>query len=119
MEVAQRDVWWADLGDSVESATGYHRPVVVVQGDDLNSSRSSTYLCVPLTGNLRWGAIPTNLRLPARATGLDQDSIAQVGLMLAVSESQLIECVGKIPHSHLEQLFARIDLALGRVKFLA
>ena len=53
MEVAQRDVWWADLGEPVGSAPGYRRPVVVVQCDALNTSRIGTVVCVPLTSNLK------------------------------------------------------------------
>ena len=52
--------------------------------------------------------------LPAKATGLDKDSVAQLTLMLAIDEEQLIERVGRISERQLAQLFARLDLALGR-----
>jgi mRNA interferase MazF len=114
VDVAQRDVWWANLGQPAGAVAGYHRPVIIVQSDGLNASRAATYLCVPLTGNLRWEQVPTNLRLSAGATGLERDSIAQVGLLFTVAEVELLERVGRISEGQLKQLFARLDLALGR-----
>jgi mRNA interferase MazF len=114
MNLAQRDVWWADLGDPAGSAAGFLRPVVIIQADWLNASRISTYLCVPLTSNLRQAALPTNVKLPATATGLERDSVAQVGLMFAASESQFIERTGQILPGQLDQLIAKLDLVLGR-----
>ena len=119
MLVSRRDVWWADLGEpaklkSEASTSGFHRPVIILQSDAINVSRLTTYLCVPLTGNLRTQIAPWNMLLPAKATGLDKDSVAQLTLMLAIDEEQLIERVGRISERQLAQLFARLDLALGR-----
>lgn len=113
-QVAQRDVWWADIGNPTGSAAGFHRPVVIVQSDRINASRLATYLCVPLTGALRWQDAPWNLLLRAAVTGLDRDSVAQTTLLFAVDRSQLRERVGSISDQHLTQLFARLDIALGR-----
>ena len=112
--VIQGEVWWADLGQPVGSVPGYRRPVVIVQGGLLNGSRINTVICIPLTSNLDWEAIPTCLRLPAKATGLDRDSVAQASQILTAEKSQLIEPVGRISARQLEQLLARLDIALGR-----
>ncbi len=112
--VVQGEVWWADLGQPVGSVPGYRRPVVIVQGGLLNGSRISTVICIPLTSNLDWEAIPTCLRLPAKATGLDRDSIAQASQILTADRSQLIEPIGQISERQLGQLLARLDVALGR-----
>ena len=114
MLVSRRDIWWADLGDPIGSTSGFHRPVIILQSDAINVSRLATYLCVPLTGNLRTQVAPWNMLLAAKATGLDKDSVAQLTLMLAINEAQLIERVGRIPERQLDQLFAKLDLALGR-----
>lgn len=114
MEVSQRDVWWADLGEPVGSTSGFRRPVVIMQCDAINISRLNSYLCVPLTGNLRYGLAPWNMPLSASATGLDKDSVAQLSLMLAIDEGQLLERTGRISERQLAQLFARLDVALGR-----
>ena len=112
--IAQAEIWWADLGDPVGSAPGYRRPVVIVQCDALNRSRIATVLCVPLTSNLKWADAPGNVLLPAKATGLDRDSVANVSLTVAVDKTQLVERAGKVSERQLELVLAGIDVVLGR-----
>ena len=112
--IAQGEVWWAELANSSGSEAGFRRPVVVVQGDLLNASRAATTICVPLTSNLRWARAPGNVLLPKRETGLERDSVANVSLLLAVDKSRLFDRAGQIPRSRIEQVFAGIDVVLGR-----
>jgi mRNA interferase MazF len=112
--IAQGDVWWADLPAPTGSGPGFRRPVVVVQGDALNRSRISTVVCVPLTSNLRWANAPGNLALPARVSGLEKDSVANVSQILSLDKDLLIERVGKLPRARMELLFSGIDIELGR-----
>ena len=112
--VAQGEIWWADLGEPVGSAPGYRRPVLVVQGDGLNRSRIGTVVCVPLTSNLKWAEAPGNVRLTARQTGLDKDSVANVSLIVAVDRLQLTERAGAVPERKLELVLSGIDVVLGR-----
>ena len=114
MEVARRDIWLADLGEPIGSAAGDIRPVVIVQNDSMNVSRLTTYLAIPITGNLRRQAYPWNLLLPATVTGLEKDSVAQANLALAVDEVQLVERIGRISEKQLDQLLSRLDIVLGR-----
>lgn len=114
MVVAQGEVWWADLGDPAGSSAGYRRPVVIVQCDAFNQSRIGTVLSVPLTSNLKWAKAPGNVMLPAPATGLDKDSVANVSLLVAVDKGQLIERAGKISRRQLESILSGIDIVLGR-----
>jgi mRNA interferase MazF len=74
----------------------------------------TTYLSVPLTGNLKRQVAPWNMLLPAKATGLEKDSVAQTTLLFAVDQSQLIERTGRISDRQLGRLLARLDVALGR-----
>jgi len=112
--IAQGEVWWADLGDPVDSAPGYRRPVLVVQGDALNRSRIGTSVCVPLTSNVKWADAPGNVLLSAAASGLDRDSVANVSLIVAIDKVQLIERVGKLTARKLERVLAGVDVVLGR-----
>jgi len=70
VEVAQGEVWWAELPEPAGSGPGVRRPVVVVQGNPLNRSRIATVVCVPLTSNLTWADAPGNTLLSAKATSL-------------------------------------------------
>ena len=114
MVIAQGEVWWAELPDPVGSGPGLRRPVVVVQCDALNRSRIATVVCVPLTSNLAWAGAPGNVSLPAAATGLPRDSVANVSLVVAVDRGQLGERVGSLAHKQLELVLAGVDVVLGR-----
>src|SRR6202790_4956085 len=108
MVISQGEIWWADLPAPTGSGPGFRRPVVVVQGDALNRSRIATVVCVPLTTNLRWASAPGNASLPARLTGLPQDSVANVSQIVTLDRSLLTELVGKIPRAKLELLLGGI-----------
>ena len=112
--IAQGEVWWADLPVPVGSGPGFRRPVVVIQGDALNRSRIATVICVPLTSNLRWSNAPGNVVLPARLTGLPQESVANVSQLVTLDRDLLTECVGKLPRAKLDLIPTGIDVILGR-----
>ena len=114
MVVAQGHVYWASLPDPTGSGPGFRRPVVVVQGDALNRSRVRTVVCVPLTSNLRWTEAPGNVLLPARATGLAKDSVANASQIITLDRELLTEEVGKLSKRQLELILAGIDIVLGR-----
>lgn len=114
MVVEQAEVWWADLNGPTGSEAGYRRPVVVVQGNALNRSRIGTVVCVPLTSNLKWADAPGNVLLSRSETGLPQDSVANVSLIVTIDKLQLTEKVGKLAARRLQLLFAGIDTILGR-----
>ena len=114
MVISQGEMWWADLSEPVGSAPGFRRPVVVLQSDALNRSQLATTVCVVLTSQLRWQLAPGNVLLPAKTTGLDRDSVANVSQLITVDKSQLTDCVGRVSSRHLEAIFAGVDLILGR-----
>lgn len=117
--IFQGDIWWVDFGVPVGSAPGFHRPAVIVQGDDLNRSRIGTTVCVPLTGTLKWASAPGNVMLRAGDTGLDRDSVANVSLLTVIDRGQLIEHVGRVNEALMKRLFSGIDVMLGRTNVAA
>ena len=114
MVIAQGEIWWAELPDPAGSAPGFRRPVVVIQCDAFNRSKIATVVCVPLTSNTQWSAAPGNVLLPARATGLDRDSVANVSQILTLDKSDLDKRAGRISKTKLQALFFGIDSVLGR-----
>ena len=105
---------WADLGEPRGSEAAYRRPVLVIQGDAINRSRIGTVICIPLTSNVRLAAMPGNLILKARETGLDRDSVANVSLITAIDRATIDETVGAVSAKKLGAVFAGLDLLLGR-----
>jgi len=112
--ITQGDIWWAHVPEPSGSGPGFRRPVVVVQGDALNRSRIGTVVCVPLTSNLKWAAAPGNVPLPANATGLPKESVANVSQLLTLDKADLAERTGKFARSKLELVLSGIDAVLGR-----
>jgi mRNA interferase MazF len=88
---------------------------VVAQGDPLNRSRIATVVCVPLTSNLRWADAPGNVPLPAGATKLAKDSVANVSQVVALDKTLLTERVGKLPRAKVDLILSGIDIVLGRL----
>ena len=114
VDVTQGEVWWVELPEPAGSGPGFRRPVVVVQGNPLNCSRIATVVCVPLTSNLTWTDAPGNTLLPAMATGLPKDSVANASQIVSIDRSFLAERVGRLAPKQLAQLLHGIDVILGR-----
>jgi mRNA interferase MazF len=114
VEVAQGEVWWADLPPPGGSAAGFRRPVIIVQGDSVNRSRLATVVCVPLTSNLAWSADPGCTLLPTKFTRLGKDSVARAAQIFAVDRGYLVKRTARLPRKLLEQVLSSIDVVLGR-----
>ncbi len=54
------------------------------------------------------------MTLPASATGLPKDSVANVSQIVAIDRTLLTERVGRITATQLDRVMAGIDLVLGR-----
>jgi mRNA-degrading endonuclease toxin of MazEF toxin-antitoxin module len=106
--VAQSEVVWVSLPE-----LGGRRPAVVVQGDAHNASGLQTTLVVPLTTNERLAAMPGNVRLTRRQSGLRRASIANVSQLQAIPKASIAERVGHLPAAKMDELWAGINLVLG------
>jgi len=69
---------------------------------------------VPLTSNLVWADAPGNVLLPAKATGLSRDSVANASQIVALDRDLITEEVGKLAKRQLELILTGIDIVLGR-----
>lgn len=112
--ISQGEVWWADLPEDEGSAPAFRRPVIVIQGDAFNRSQIGTVVCVAVTSNLKWADAPGNVRLTPRATGLLQESVANVSQVVTLDKSDLTDRTGKLSDSRLQLVLAGIDTMLGR-----
>jgi mRNA interferase MazF len=113
MELARGDVWWADLPDPQGSEPGYRRPLLIIQNDLFNRSRLRTVLVEVLTGHIRLVDAPGNVLLPARASGLPRDSVANVSQVITIDRNALTERVGRLPGSLIDQVANGLRLALA------
>lgn len=104
-------ICWADLGEPQGSKPAKRRPVLVVQSDPFNASRLATTLAVAITSDTALAAMPGNVFLPAAASGLPRDSVANVTAIVTLDKSDLTDEVGLLPAS----LMHDVDRGLRRV----
>jgi len=111
--VERGQVWWADLGEPDGSEPGYNRPVLIVQSDAFNRSRVQTVIAVVLSTNTRLVDAPGNVLLPAKATGLPRDSVANVSQVITVDRDFLMELAGPVRGQFLKDIENGLRLVLG------
>ena len=113
MVIERGDVWWADLGEPDGSQPGYRRPVVIVQSDAFNRSRLRTIIAVVLVTNLRLLEAPGNVLVPAKASGLPKDSVANVSQVITLDRDFLLERAGRLRGQPMKDLEDGLRLVLG------
>lgn len=113
MVIERGHVWWADLGEPEGSEPGYNRPILIVQSDGFNRSRLHTVVAVVLSTNIRLVDAPGNVLLPAVATGLPKDSVANVSQIVTVDRVFLTELAGRVRGQFLKDVEKGLRLVLG------
>ena len=113
MVVERGQVWSADLGEPEGSEPGYNRPVLIVQSDAFNRSRLHTVMAVVLSTNHRLLDAPGNVLIPAKASGLRKDSVANVSQVITVDREFLREVIGRVRGQFLEDIENGLRLVLG------
>jgi len=84
-DIRRGEVWWVDLtAEPRGSEPGFRRPVLVIQDDYFNRSALATVVVVAVTKNMALAALPGNVVIPRRETGLKFDSVANVTAVLTV-----------------------------------
>lgn len=111
--MTQGQIWSADLLEPRGSEPGYSRPVVIVQGNQLNRSALSTVVVVPLTSNLKWANVHGNVRIEPRA-GLKKANVANVSQVCAYDRSVLGRKLARVSSAELDAILAGIGFVLGR-----
>lgn len=94
VRVQRGEIWWAKLPEPGGSEPGFRRPVLIVQSDAFNESPIQTVLVAVITGNLRLGDAPGNVRARASATGLPRDSVINVSQIFTLDRAFLLESAG-------------------------
>ena len=78
------------------------------------SEVSRPVVWVALTSNLKWAEAPGNVVLPARATGLSKQSVANVTQLVTLDKRNLAERSAKLSRTRLELVLSGLDTLLGR-----
>jgi mRNA interferase MazF len=102
-----------DLGEPEGSEPGYNRPVLIVQADAFNRSRLHTVIAVVLSTNLRLVDAPGNVLIPAKASGLRKDSVANVSQVIIIDCDFLTELAGRVRGQFLKDVETGLRLVLS------
>lgn len=111
--ISRGTIWWADLGLPRGSAPALRRPVLVVSDDRFNASHLQTVTVVVLTTNQRHAALPGNVPIAADASGLPEESVANVTQIATIDRKALEDAVGQLPSWLLAKVDDGLRLALG------
>jgi mRNA interferase MazF len=111
--IERGSIWWAGLGDPRGSKPAYRRPPLIIQADAFNRSRIQTVIAAVLTTNLRLVDAPGNVLVPATASGLRRDSVANVSRLITVNRDDLQEQAGQVDAATMRRVDAGLRLVLA------
>ena len=107
------EVWWAEMEGPRASEPGYAHPVVIVQSDVFNRSGIRTVIVVVLTTNLKRAKAPGNVLVPATASSLKSDSVANVSQLVTLDKTFLRDRTGCLGAGLMERIEEGLRLVLG------
>jgi mRNA interferase MazF len=107
------EIWWADLGEPRGSIPGFERPVLIIQSDIFNQSRINTLIVAIITSNLSLAEMNGNVKVSAKSSGLDKDSVVNVSQLFTVDKQDLLEFAGTLSERKMEQIDKGLRLVLS------
>ena len=110
MTIKQGDIFLVDLGIPKGSEPGYRHPHVVVQNNVYNVSKINTVVVCALTSNVKRAAVPGNVLLKKGEANLPKDSVVNISQIVTVDKSDLIERIGSLSSSRMQQVIEGVRL---------
>lgn len=108
--IHQGDVVWVQLPAPRGSEPGGRRPAIVLQHDRFNGSRLATAVVVAITSQLKYAALPGNVRLRKGEAGLPRLSVANVTQIATVDRALLGPRLGALSGKRLAEVWAGVRL---------
>jgi len=98
------EIWWAVLPSPRGSEPAKKRPVLVIQGDEFNSSKINTVICAVITSNLQLIKSPPNIPLEKAHSYLSKSSVINFSQIITVDKSFFTELVCMLPKQFIQQI---------------
>lgn len=112
MVIGQGDVAWVDLPPPSRSEPAGRRPVVVLQHDRFNATLIATVVVVAITSQLKYAALPGNVRLRRGEAGLPKASVVNVTQISTIDRSRVTGRIGRLTLARLAEVWEGIRLVL-------
>lgn len=113
MVIEQGDVVWVRFPPPRGSGPAGLRPAVVLQHDRFNRTKLATTVVAAVTSNLRYAALPGNVRLPRGEAGLPRPSVVNVTQIATVDRADLSEKLGRLSRARLAEVWDGVRLVLA------
>jgi len=113
MEIQRGHVYLVDFNPRIKTKPGKIRPAIVLQSDLVTQAGYPSTIVVPTTTQLVENAGLLRLRLKRGVAGLEHDSDALVGQLIAVANESFTRELGTLPATLLQELGQRVRIVLG------
>jgi mRNA interferase MazF len=105
MVIRRGCIYWAQVDG--------RRPVLVVQAQPYNDSRLPTVLGAVLTTDTKVATMPGNVFVPAATSGLPDDAVVNVAVLVTLDKARLSGPIGEIPATELSTVDGGLRRVLG------
>lgn len=112
-KIRRGDIYYADFGNSGDSAQNGVRPALVIS-NNLGNEYGPTVIVVAVTSKKKKLNMPTHLILEC-GTGLNRPGIVMAEQVKTMDKSSLQEKVGKVSNEFLEKVDRAISISVGLI----
>ena len=98
------EIWRAHLPSARGSEPAKDRPVLIIQGDDFNSSRLNTIICAVISSNLDLVKSTPNILLEKTDSRLKKSSVVNFSQIITIDKSYFIKMICMLPKQFIEQI---------------
>jgi mRNA interferase MazF len=113
VEIRRGRLYVVDFNPRIKTKPGKLRPAIVLQSDLVSQAGYPSSVVVPTTTQLVENAGLLRLRLKRGVGGIEQDSDALVGQLIAVANESFRREIGVLPATLMRELDRRVRILLG------
>lgn len=111
MVVHQGEVYWISFSGRGSEPWG-RRPALILQHDRFNRSQINTVVVAAITSQLRYAALPGNVRLRKGEGNLSKPCVVNVSQIQTIDRTYLREKIGTLPQRIMRQIWEGVRLVL-------